>query len=113
MSQVCISFNTNRYNTIFDTQISIHQFVLKLIEICYIHICCIQFCINLDTLGSKIQIVVYQFVVKMTAEKNLQSAKIELYIELVFLVSIGQYFLGIYQTDTAGKILGMISRYLQ
>jgi hypothetical protein len=29
---------------------------------------------------------------------------LELYIESVFLVGIGQYFLGIYQTDTAGKL---------
>jgi hypothetical protein len=60
-------------------QISIYLVVLKLIQIQYIHICYIQFCINLDTFGykfvSKIQIVVNQFVRKMTAKKNLQSEK--------------------------------------
>jgi hypothetical protein len=32
------------------------------------------------------------------------AAFLELYTEFVFLVSIGWYFLGIYRTNTAGKL---------
>ncbi len=53
--------------------ISIHEFVIKLIQICHIQICYIEFCVNLDMFRyefvSKIQIVLFQFVHKMTAGK--------------------------------------------
>jgi hypothetical protein len=56
-----------------------YQFVVKLIQICYVQICYMQLCINLTTFGykfvSKIQIVLYQFVSKTTAPKILKSEK--------------------------------------
>jgi hypothetical protein len=58
---------------ICNIQISIYQFVLKLVQIQYIQIQYIQFRVNLDTFRyefvSKIQIVANQFVRKMTPEK--------------------------------------------
>ncbi len=60
-------------------QISIYQFVIRLIQIRYLQMCYIQFHVNLEMFGyefvSKIQIVVYQFVCKTTTEKVLKYAK--------------------------------------